>query len=48
MKVGYVDDGDFIFDTKASPGNSNAGHEYGDTVFSDAERAQLIEYMKTL
>ena len=48
VKVGYVDEGDFIFDTKANPGNSNAGHEYGETVFTDAERAQLIEYMKTL
>lgn len=48
VKVGYVDDGDFIFDTRANPGNSNAGHEYGETVFTDAERAQLIEYMKTL
>lgn len=34
------------FDTR-EPGNSNAGHTYGDTL-SVEERAQVIEYLKTL
>ena len=29
------------------PGNSNAGHEFGANL-SDVERAQLLEYLKTL
>jgi hypothetical protein len=29
------------------PGNSNAGHEFGANL-SDAERVQLVEYLKTL
>jgi len=40
------DQGDFEFDTSL-PGNSNAGHEY-DKEFTDDERLQLIEYMKSL
>jgi hypothetical protein len=50
--VGYVDtptfDGvpSFQFDT-ALPGNSNAGHEYG-AVLSDAQRKELLEFLKTL
>jgi hypothetical protein len=45
--VGFrVDQGDFEFDT-ALPGNSNAGHEYN-REFTDDERKQLIEYMKSL
>lgn len=48
VKMGYVDAGDFTFDTTAQPGNSNAGHEYGSKVFIDTERAELIEYLKTL
>jgi hypothetical protein len=28
-------------------GNSNAGHEYG-TAISDAERMQLLEYLKSI
>ena len=35
-----------ILDTRL-PGNSNAGHEFG-TDLSNADRAALIEYLKTL
>ncbi len=38
---------DFLFDTSLL-GNSNAGHEYGTGKLSDAERWELVEYMKTL
>ncbi len=34
-------------DGTAIPGNSNAGHEFGASL-SDAERGQLLEYLKTL
>ncbi len=45
-KVGFRTDlGDFEFDV-TQPGNSNAGHEYGD--FNEQQRLQLIEYLKTL
>ncbi len=46
--VGFKNDGPFELDTTVQPGNSNLGHEYGEVVFTEAERAQLIEYMKTL
>jgi len=46
VNVGYVNDGDFEFDT-ALPGNRNTGHEY-EREFTDSERRQLIEYMKSL
>jgi hypothetical protein len=46
-EVGFKDEGDFIFDTSAQPGNSNAGHEYG-THLGDAERRQLLVYLKSL
>jgi hypothetical protein len=36
----------FLFDTRL-PGNSNAGHNYG-TDLNDADRAAVIEYLKTL
>ena len=36
----------FRYDTAAS-GNSNAGHDYG-TTLPPAEKAALVEYMKTL
>ncbi len=36
----------FTFDTSLS-GNSNAGHEYG-TALGDAQRMELIEYLKTV
>ena len=48
-KVGYTTDVAepvFVFDTSAD-GNSNAGHEFG-TTLSDAERWDLVEYLKTL
>lgn len=38
---------DFLFDTSLL-GNSNAGHDYGTGKLSDAERWELVEYMKTL
>jgi hypothetical protein len=38
--------GGFLVDTKLK-GNSNAGHEYG-TDLSDADRTDLVEYLKTL
>ena len=47
--VGYpatVAGSGFVLDTTL-PGNSNAGHEYG-TTLSDAEKADLIEYLKGL
>ena len=50
IKVGFVDDGSFGFDT-AQTGNKNVGHEgYAPNghEYSDEERKQLIEYMKTL
>jgi hypothetical protein len=36
----------FLFDTRKT-GNSNAGHAYG-TTLTDAQRARLLEYLKTL
>jgi hypothetical protein len=46
-KVGFrMDQGDFEFDTTLA-GNSNAGHEY-DVEFSEQERKELVEYMKSL
>jgi len=51
QRVGYLSDTGapgalFEFDT-ALPGNSNAGHVYGGEL-SDAERWDLVEYLKTL
>ncbi len=40
-------DNSFRFDTTI-PGNSNAGHEYGNAALSPDDRWALIEYMKTL
>jgi hypothetical protein len=48
VNVGYVNAGEFIFDTTAVPANSNAGHEYNCKVFTPEERSQIIEYMKSL
>ena len=48
-KVGFITEkssGAFLFDARL-PGNSNAGHDYG-TKLTDQERADLIEYLKTL
>ena len=44
--VGSPYAGAFTFDTWL-PGNSNAGHDYG-TDLGEAEKAALIEYLKTL
>ncbi len=43
--MGFQDGGSFDFDTSL-PGNSNSGHEYGADL-SDAEKRELIEYLKT-
>jgi hypothetical protein len=45
-QMGYADAGDYVFDTSAS-GNSNSGHDYG-THLSDAEKRELLEYLKSL
>lgn len=39
--------GGFVFDT-SKRGNSNAGHDYGTGKLTEAERWELVEYMKTL
>jgi hypothetical protein len=39
-------DNSFRFDTSL-PGNSNAGHDYGNDNLTDADRWALVEYMKT-
>jgi mono/diheme cytochrome c family protein len=44
--MGYTDDGPHRLDTR-TPGNSNAGHDYG-TDLSRNEKRDLIEYLKTL
>ncbi|QFT93927.1 Cytochrome c [Roseovarius sp. THAF9] len=36
------DDGNII------PGNSNAGHDYGNAAFTDSERRAIVEYLKGL
>jgi hypothetical protein len=46
VKVGFTNDGPFELDTSL-PSNSNAGHEWG-TSLSDADRAALVEYLKSL
>ena len=35
-------------DGQPLPGNSNAGHDYGNAQFTAAQRRALVEYMKTL
>ena len=53
-KVGYVSDvGPFLFETRDPEGsilsgNSNLGHEYGVSGFTEADRQALVEFMKTL
>jgi hypothetical protein len=44
--MGFTNEGAYLFDTNAS-GNSNSGHDYG-TTLSDAEKGDLMEYLKTL
>jgi hypothetical protein len=47
VKVGFrTDEGDFEFDP-TSPGNLSDGHKYQHE-FTDTERKQLIEYLKSL
>ena len=46
-KMGYSDGGPYKFDTK-SPGNSNAGHDYGNAQFTDTDRWALVEYLKAV
>jgi len=41
-----VDAGRYVLDV-SGPGQSNAGHDYG-TDLSDAQKRDLIEYLKTL
>jgi hypothetical protein len=53
QKVGFrTDQGEYEFDTAASPGNSNAGHDFAsgtyDRIFTNADREQLLAYLKTL
>jgi hypothetical protein len=45
-QMGYTDEGTYVLDTTI-PGSSNSGHTYG-TTLSDAEKRELIEYLKTL
>jgi len=45
-QMGYLDEGVYVLDT-ATPGNSNAGHDYG-TDLSNDRKKELIEYLKTL
>jgi hypothetical protein len=45
-KMGYTDEGTYVFDTTTS-GNANSGHDYG-TNLSSAEKAELMEYLKAL
>jgi hypothetical protein len=45
-KMGYTDEGAYVFDTAGS-GNSNSGHNYGTDLTADQKR-DLIEYLKTL
>jgi len=44
--MGYADEGPYLLDT-ASPGNSNAGHDFG-AGLTAMQKRELIEYLKTL
>ena len=49
-EVGFVTDGkegSFKFETHRKA-NSNAGHEYGAREFTEQDRWDLVEYMKSL
>lgn len=58
LKVGYVTDpaspgNSFVFRTRDAtgaviPGNSNAGHDYGNAALSEDQRWALVEYMKAV
>ncbi|KAF0242232.1 MAG: hypothetical protein FD180_4029 [Planctomycetota bacterium] len=43
--LGYADSGSYVLDT-STPGNSNAGHDYGTSLATEAKR-DLVEYLKT-
>jgi RoxA-like, cytochrome c-like len=45
-QMGYTDSGAYVLDT-STPGNSNAGHDYGTALTAD-EKRDLLEYLKTL
>jgi len=46
-RLGYASaDGPYVLDA-GTPGNSNAGHDYG-TDLTDAQKRDLIEFLKTL
>jgi hypothetical protein len=52
VQVGFstepaADGASFLFDT-AVPGNWNVGHDYSTRSLTDAQRWELIEYLKTL
>lgn len=44
--LGFTDDGPYVLDT-TTPGNSNAGHEFGARL-SATQKQELLEYLKTL
>lgn len=54
VKVGFAsDEGPFEFNTRTESGlifegNSNEGHDYGASNFTEADRQALVEFMKTL
>jgi len=43
--LGYADAGTYVLDS-STPGNSNAGHDYGTSLAAEAKR-ELVEYLKT-
>jgi hypothetical protein len=45
-QMGYTDEGAYVLDTTTT-GNANSGHDYG-TSLSEAEKSELMEYLKTL
>jgi len=45
-QLGYINAGSYLLDT-TTPGNSNAGHDYGADL-SSTQKNELIEYLKTL
>ena len=45
-QMGYTDEGAYVLDTTTT-GNANSGHDYG-TSLSQAEKSELMEYLKTL
>lgn len=45
-QMGFTDTGPYVLDA-STPGNSNAGHDYG-TALTAAQKRDLLEYLKTL